>query len=150
MNYGPDGNATFRMGRTSFWRTRLVNFITLPRHKNPSTKKKSYFSSWFSFFIFIVIVVCVFFFCCSICLCVFVRFCFHVFYFTDDSWRHVTKQVIYTTCTYVCVCVRALEAMKNCETRAWSQWQNDMFGISFLTAVGGFNQVWYQDWDMYI
>lgn len=151
MNYGPDGNATFRMGRTSFWRTRLVNFITLPRHKNPSTKKIILFLLIFLFYFYCYCCLRVFFFCCSICLCVFVRFCFHVFYFTDDSWRHVTKQVIYTTCTYVCVCVCArFRGHENCETRAWSQWQNDMFGISFLTAVGGFNQVWYQDRDTYI
>lgn len=84
-------------------------------------KKNHTFPPDFSFLFLLLLLFACFFFCCSICLCVFVRFCFHVFYFTDDSWRHVTKQVIYTTCTYVCVCVRALEAMKNCETRAWSQ-----------------------------
>jgi len=72
LNYGPDGNAVFRMGRTSFWRTCLVSFITLLKQNNPSTKKYQTFSS-----IFIVIVVCVFF--CSTCLCVSVLLFFYFF-----------------------------------------------------------------------
>jgi len=72
LNYGPDGNAAFGMGRTSFWRTCLVSFITLLKQNNPSTKKYQTFSS-----IFIVIVVCVFF--CSTCLCVSVLLFFYFF-----------------------------------------------------------------------
>jgi len=71
LNYGPDGNAAFGMGRTSFWRTCLVSFITLLKQNNPSTKNIKLF------LLFLLLLL----FACFFVRLAFAFLCYFFFYF---------------------------------------------------------------------